>query len=364
MINPNQLNPEDFIKYFRTDGLIGCMHSEFLLEGPLGQDMLVMNQNMVFYSYISRRHEKDWAEQGLELYGNQEEFNGYIEEYKEYIREAKSGIIKDFKKVPENLTKEEFIDARNFMGLLWKRYGFLEAYFQEYAYAVAQKNDNKVIKKNLDYAGRFKFEVREIMNDYYFRGGVLENIYKYFSRKYDVKAEYLYTDEIRGLFDGHMPPKDYERREKCYAATNHKGKLAVFPYQEAKNIFDRFAERVNRKIVKGVSASRGMVSGKAVVVPMFDNHKQIMEIDKIMKKGDILIAETTSPEVLLLCKKAAAIVTNTGGMLSHAAVVSRELNIPCIVNTVNATLSFKTGDEVEVDADKGVVKILKRASEE
>lgn len=59
---------------------------------------------------------------------------------------------------------------------------------------------------------------------------------------------------------------------------------------------------------------------------------------------------------MVLCNKASAIVTNTGGMLSHAAIVSRELKIPCIVNTVNATLAFKFGDIVEVDADKGIAR--------
>ena len=77
-----------------------------------------------------------------------------------------------------------------------------------------------------------------------------------------------------------------------------------------------------------------------------------------MQKGDILIAETTSPEVMPACSKAAAIVTNQGGLMSHAAIVSRELNIPCIVATENATSIFRTGDQVEVDANKGVVKIL------
>jgi pyruvate,water dikinase len=80
-----------------------------------------------------------------------------------------------------------------------------------------------------------------------------------------------------------------------------------------------------------------------------------------MKNGQILVAETTSPELLPACKKAGAIVTNQGGLLSHAAIVSRELKIPCIVGVGNATDVLHDGDEVEVDADKGIVKILNRA---
>jgi len=60
-------------------------------------------------------------------------------------------------------------------------------------------------------------------------------------------------------------------------------------------------------------------------------------------------------------KKASAIVTNVGGITCHAAIVSRELKIPCIIGTKIATKVLKDGDLVEVDAQKGIVKILKRA---
>ena len=77
-----------------------------------------------------------------------------------------------------------------------------------------------------------------------------------------------------------------------------------------------------------------------------------------MNKGDVLVAETTSPEFMPACTKAAAIITNQGGLLSHAAVISRELHIPCVVGLKIATKVFKDGDLIEVDADKGIMKIL------
>jgi pyruvate,water dikinase len=58
-------------------------------------------------------------------------------------------------------------------------------------------------------------------------------------------------------------------------------------------------------------------------------------------------------------KKAAAIVTDVGGITSHAAIVSRELQIPCVIGTGNATKIIKDGDRVEVDANNGFVKLLK-----
>jgi pyruvate,water dikinase len=68
----------------------------------------------------------------------------------------------------------------------------------------------------------------------------------------------------------------------------------------------------------------------------------------------------TTPEYVPIMKMASAIVTDEGGISCHAAIVSRELKIPCVIGTKNATKVLKTGDEIEVDAEKGIVKILSK----
>jgi pyruvate,water dikinase len=80
-----------------------------------------------------------------------------------------------------------------------------------------------------------------------------------------------------------------------------------------------------------------------------------------MDEGDILIAPMTTPDFVMSMRKALAIVTDEGGVTCHAAIVSRELEIPCVVGTKIATKILKDGDMVEVDANKGIVKIVKRA---
>jgi pyruvate,water dikinase len=77
------------------------------------------------------------------------------------------------------------------------------------------------------------------------------------------------------------------------------------------------------------------------------------------QKGDILVSAMTRPEFLPIMEKAAAIVTDEGGITSHAAIVSRELGIPCIIGTQTATRVLKTGQKVQVDALKGIVSVLK-----
>jgi len=102
-------------------------------------------------------------------------------------------------------------------------------------------------------------------------------------------------------------------------------------------------------VVKGVIANKGKVVGTVKVI------FEPKEFSKF-KPGDILVAKMTSVDFIPIMKKAAAFVTNEGGLACHAAILSREYNKPCIVGTKNATATYKDGDRVEVDANKGMVK--------
>ena len=103
------------------------------------------------------------------------------------------------------------------------------------------------------------------------------------------------------------------------------------------------------KEVKGQVAFSGKISGNVRIV----RTRQDM---KIFKTGEVLIAPMTDPSYLSIMKRAAAFVTNEGGVLCHAAIVARELKKPCVIGTKIATHVFKDGDMVEVDAVKGIVR--------
>ena len=108
---------------------------------------------------------------------------------------------------------------------------------------------------------------------------------------------------------------------------------------------------VRTNILKGTAASPGTAKGKVKVI------HDASEITK-MKKGDVLVAKMTSPDFTIGMGKAAAIITDEGGLSSHAAIVSREFGIPCIVGVKGITSVLKNGEHVEVDADKGIVRKL------
>lgn len=101
--------------------------------------------------------------------------------------------------------------------------------------------------------------------------------------------------------------------------------------------------------VHGTVACVGKVRG---IVRIVNTPKDVAKL----RKGDILISVQTAPELLPAMKKAAAFVTDIGGITSHAAIVSREMNKPCVIGTKIATKVFKDGDEVLVDALKGLVQ--------
>ena len=106
----------------------------------------------------------------------------------------------------------------------------------------------------------------------------------------------------------------------------------------------------HKVVTKGISAGkRGYGFGTAKVVLTPD------EASKEMRKGDILVTDMTNPDFVPFMKIASAIVTDKGGVTSHAAIVSRELSIPCIVGTENGTQVMKTGVEYTIDSRNGVV---------
>ena len=131
------------------------------------------------------------------------------------------------------------------------------------------------------------------------------------------------------------------------------GKKEIEKSIQDEGISDPFEKIVNVIEMKGMGASRGLIHGKARVL---EDASKISEL----KEGEILVTYMTTIEFIPAFRKAAAVVTDEGGMSCHAAIISREFGIPCVVGTKVATRAIETGDEIEVDATHGKVKILQR----
>jgi phosphoenolpyruvate synthase/pyruvate phosphate dikinase len=98
----------------------------------------------------------------------------------------------------------------------------------------------------------------------------------------------------------------------------------------------------------GIPASRGKYAGKA---------KLVLRVDMVdtVEAGDVMVASSTTPELIIGILRAGAVVTNRGGVTSHAAVIAREFRKPCVVGCVNATRMIRDGSMVTVDGTSGIV---------
>ena len=110
----------------------------------------------------------------------------------------------------------------------------------------------------------------------------------------------------------------------------------------------------NTFLLKGIAASNGQATGKV--------RKMQGENDSAMQMGEVLVAPFTTPLMSIAIMKAAAIITEIGGVSSHAAIISRELGIPCVVGIKNATQILNNGKEVTVNGSNGTVYKRKKHS--
>ncbi len=139
----------------------------------------------------------------------------------------------------------------------------------------------------------------------------------------------------------------------------------IYFYIPARNKFWQMDRRLSSRIIKimeasfqsqaelrGMSAFPGKVKAKVkVILNQHDFHK--------LEPGDILVAPNTRPEYIVIMKKAAAVITEEGGITSHAAVVARELRKPTVVGVQGILDKVRDGDLVEVDADRGEVRVIR-----
>lgn len=209
------------------------------------------------------------------------------------------------------------------------------------------KSDMEIISKTLSY-----------QTDMYVKVGT-KNVDKKLSKK-DGSKQKISDEQIKKLAElgkklekHYYFPQDIEwaiEKKQIYIVqtrpvTTTAEKSAKSKTQSQKDIEDT---RTRKVIVRGAPASPGIASGPVKIIT------SAKEIGKIMT-GDVMVAPQTNPDYVPAMKKAKAIVTDSGGRTSHAAIVSRELGIPAVVGTADATKKLKTGNIVTVNGSTGEV---------
>ncbi len=168
---------------------------------------------------------------------------------------------------------------------------------------------------------------------------------------YDDVLWLTYEEVIKLKKEKKIP--NYKERKNGFGIINIDNKEEVIIGEELVEQLEECWE----KVAEGIKEIEGMVACKKGgtvkgIVRVIEEAKYISK----MEKSDILVANETTPDYVVGMKIAGAIVTNQGGITSHAAITSRELGIPCIIGTKIATQVLKDGDLVEVNADNGIVR--------
>jgi len=149
-----------------------------------------------------------------------------------------------------------------------------------------------------------------------------------------------------------FPKSIVQQRNKAYLLIQSGNRAKIYSGQQAldKAKLELQEKRLQKtREIRGIVGSGGFAKGRAKIVYTNKDLKKV-------QKGDIIVAAMTRQDFVTAIRKAKALVTDEGSVTAHAAIIARELKMPCIVATKIATKIFKDGDMVEVDAERGVVR--------
>lgn len=299
-----------------------------------------------------------------------------LSQAKKFHEISKKSIIYKPETLPEEIKKDEILlerildrvkkgedikaiieDFKEHAFLFFKIFSLGLMLFENQKSVKNKRNISKILKIHDDWRNSVADKEKNILKN--LKPG-LAKIAKNLNLKNSNDIFYLDISEfekgIKGGLDKSIRLKINERKNQlCYL--NFKGNSWVISSKkEVSGIKDLFKEsEESSDAIKGMVAykSKGRVKGTVVV----------LNSPKAFKKrsGSILVSLQTTPDFMPIIKNFSAIITDEGGITSHAAIISREFKIPCIVGAKNATQILKDGDLVEVDTNKGLVKILKKA---
>ncbi len=187
-------------------------------------------------------------------------------------------------------------------------------------------------------------------------------ISKYFNKAAEILgitvelATCLHPDELEEIIAAKstISKEELEKRMRWCAITRDAHAYSVTYVYERESLPELSSSDIQRDVteLRGRTAFAGVVKGRVRIVNTIDDMKAF-------DSGDVLVSIQSSPALMPAIIKCSAIITDEGGIMCHASVISRELKKPCIIGTKIATKILKDGDMVEVDAEKGTVRLIK-----
>ncbi len=340
---------------------------------------IVTIKNGKWAFFLSEKILEELSEQGFQMALDENTFKSFKERYKIFLEKTKKLKEVNIKEI----SKEEFIyflsEFRQFVIEFFDTYKETEFFYfnkveselNDYATKI-ENSFEEILLNKVDLASwpekerkladyiismqHLKFEYRKLLNDLAlgqnsFLSEVLGQIVIRTKRE---DSTSMTSEEVENLIKGGEVKDCSERHIYSFVKwDDEKRQLIVSSGGEAYRKIRGLKKDIPKEEVIGTPASKGYAKGRVRVIPFYMNPEEHLHK---LQKGEILVSTTTGPEMVIIMEKAAAIVTDEGGLMSHAAIVSREFGIPCVVGTKYATEIFKDGDEIEVNATNGIVR--------
>jgi phosphoenolpyruvate synthase/pyruvate phosphate dikinase len=354
------LKYSDYQQLFSASGM-SYLTSNIYMDFYKNLDGLLTFIDTRWTTYLPKKTIEKTLEDGAEIFADKKLFDELADNLAAYYSKANS-FFSDILSGVE-ISREQCEETFDLFTENYVWYSKTEFFYTDKAFI--NQDTDPVTKENLKKFESIKNESRMKMNAIFFEpNSCRKRFLEMLSKQFNIIVKDLLVygkKDVLNLYSGVvLNEKIIAERRDSYLMYCSDEEIHFFCGKESREILSSFVPAVEtgkEVVLKGIVASKGNVTAPATVI-RFTGNTFIKLGDAIsqMPQGNILIAETTGPELLLACKKASAILTNQGGMMSHAAIVSRELGIPCIVGLKNVTEVIKEGDVVEVDADTGIVK--------
>jgi phosphohistidine swiveling domain-containing protein len=365
MINVDYIQKENYLRAFSFKNL-GCLFIDLACSWYKKRNFLAIYQDGMCDQYFDKAVVEKTLIEGKELFSDEVKFKLFEAGFRAGIQET-TLYLESIK----NLTQVSVEDINRLRNLAIKMFSYFEKTEFLFTDACYMGEMSELLKKNLLVLGDdLKMTARplmvELLTTVAYRLTELVAIERNLNPE-DLKS---YTvDEVIVLIETGRPVDALviSERKRSFVIYCKDETLFFMDGEDKKLVLSRFkADDVSElSEFKGVVASKGKVTARArVIIPELDQPydlfvKKLLSID--MNQGEILVTETTSPDFVPLMKKAGGIIANQGGLNSHAAIMSRELKVPCLVGTYKATEILHTGDLIELDANNGMVRIIEKA---
>lgn len=362
-MNPlKNIDQKNYQQLFAIDGL-QTLINDLYIRVYNNYDFFIIVQNTTYQSFITQKCLDQCAQEGKEFLSSKNNILNWkqdIETTLIQLEENNKNIAN--KKISTPETQAFFTNTITLLSL----YKYTDNNFTKGFEEEIKNTDNKNLLNHLQEIGEYKNVIREHINQHLTaNNSTLHALLTNISNNYDESFSNLFQytqSEIITLITTNTPlaADQLKTRNQGIFLKRINNQTHYQEGKEVANLLITLNNQHQNTDIKGSVAYSGTITAKARVITIdYTNPNKTTKQIQTMQPGEILVSQNTSPELIPACKKASGIITDLGGIISHAAVIARELKIPCIVGATNASTNIQTGDIITLNGTSGIITIEK-----